>query len=136
MKYAKPLLVGTLTALAVAACGMQSKPLAGSPQALADHGPGLHGRISDPRTSHYRCLRAHHVAASEPRATLPEIQVGRPGAGPLIQFLPTPGAAQEAQISGRVQSAEVIGSALLYPNQGSGSLLTTVENCTALGVQG
>lgn len=136
MKYAKPLLVGALTALAVAACGTQSKPLAGSPQARADRGAGLHGRIDDPRTSHYRCLLAHHLQVSEPHGPWPEIQVGHAGVGPLIQFLPTPGAAQEAQISGRVESAEVIGAALLYPNQGTDSLLTTVENCTALGVQG
>src|SRR5579875_2471700 len=132
MKYAKPLIAGALTALLISACGLQAKPPAGSAEALADHGPGLHGRVLDPRTSHYRCLLAHHLPASEPRASLPEIQVGRPGVGPLIEFLPTPGAAQEAQISGRVQSAEVIGAALLYPNQGSDALLNVVENCTAL----
>jgi hypothetical protein len=136
MKYAKPLLAGACCALAISACGIQAKPLAGSPQARADRGPGVHARVSDPRTSHYRCLLAHHLAVSEPRTALPEIQVGHTGTGPLIQFLPTPGAAQEAQISGRVESAEVIGQALLYPNHGSDSLLRTVEDCTALGVQG
>jgi len=94
----------------------------------------VHARLDDPRAVHYRCLRAHHLRVSEPSPT--EIQVGRPKVGPLIKFLPTPGAAQEAQISGQVESAEVIGSALLYPNRAPGGLLTIVENCTAIGVKG
>jgi hypothetical protein len=40
------------------------------------------------------------------------------------------------QIHGLSQGAEVIGSALLYPNQASDKLLTKVENCVALGVGG
>ena len=34
------------------------------------------------------------------------------------------------------QGAEVIGSALLYPNKASGKTLTKVELCTATGVNG
>ncbi len=56
--------------------------------------------------------------------------------GPTVYFEPTPGAAQEMQINGQVQGAEVIGSALLYPNQASDQLLTTVEGCVAQGVSG
>lgn len=124
-------------ALAVAACGAHAKPLAGSAEARSGHGPGIYARIDDPRTIHYQCLLAHHLPATEPRGTrFPEIQVGKPGVGPLIEFLATPGAAQYAQISGAVQSAEVIGAALLFPNRARGAELTTVENCTALGVQG
>ena len=51
-------------------------------------------------------------------------------------FEPTPGAAQESQIDGQVEGAEVIGSALLYPNQASDSLLQKVEDCVAKGVSG
>ncbi len=36
----------------------------------------------------------------------------------------------------RVESAEVIGSALLYPNQASDRLLQQVEGCMAQGVKG
>ena len=64
------------------------------------------------------------------------LQIGVPPDGPSVQFLPTPGAAQQAQISGQVQAAEVIGSALLYPNQSSDGELKMVEDCLAIGVSG
>ena len=51
-------------------------------------------------------------------------------------FTPTSGAAQAQQIDGNAQSAEAIGTALLYPNQGSDSELTSIEDCLAQGVQG
>jgi hypothetical protein len=51
-------------------------------------------------------------------------------------FTPTPGAAQRDQIVGGAQAAEVIGSALVYPNQGSGPVLSVIEACLAHGVQG
>ena len=57
-------------------------------------------------------------------------------AGPTVQFQPTPGDAQGKQIGGQAQGAEVIGSALLYPNQAPSSLLSKVESCVAKGVQG
>jgi hypothetical protein len=137
MRFARVMSMCALGALALAACGTAAKPLAGSPAALAERGPGVHARVDDPRAGHYRCLLAHHLRATEPAGTqFPEIQVGRPGVGPLIEFLATPGAAQYAQISGQEQGAEVIGSALLYPNRASDSLLNVVESCTALGVKG
>ncbi len=64
------------------------------------------------------------------------LQIGTPPAGPSISFQPTPGAAQELQIEGQVAGAEVIGSALLYPNQASEQELGTVEDCLAKGVLG
>jgi hypothetical protein len=64
------------------------------------------------------------------------MQIGTKPSGPTVQFMPTPGAAQEAQISGQVESAEVIGSALLYPNQAPDGLLQKVESCVAKGVKG
>ena len=51
-------------------------------------------------------------------------------------FAATPGAAQAYQIDGSAQAAEVIGSALVYPNQGSDGELTAIEDCLAQGVQG
>jgi hypothetical protein len=64
------------------------------------------------------------------------LQIGTKPYGPTVQFTPTPGAAQEVQIGGQVESAEVIGSALLYPNQASDALLQKVEDCMAKGVTG
>ena len=64
------------------------------------------------------------------------LQIGTKPFGPTVQFTPTPGAAQELQIDGQVESAEVIGSALLYPNRTSDALLQKVEDCMAKGVTG
>ena len=67
---------------------------------------------------------------------LPAIQVGSLPTGPTIIFYATPGIAQGLQITGQEQGAEVIGSALLYPNGASSKELTTVENCVAADVTG
>ena len=64
------------------------------------------------------------------------LQIETKPIGPTVTFEPTPGAAQESQISGRAQAAEVIGSALVYPNQASDELLQKVEGCVAKGVSG
>jgi hypothetical protein len=64
------------------------------------------------------------------------IQVGQLPAGPTIRFLPTPGAATAAQIAGQSQGAEVIGAALLYPNQASDTELQAIEGCLGQGVKG
>jgi hypothetical protein len=64
------------------------------------------------------------------------IQIGPAPSGPRVVFTPSPGAAQGAQIEARVQGAEVIGSALLYPNQGSDAELNQIETCLTQGVSG
>jgi hypothetical protein len=125
------LLCGLVVVL-VSGCASLTKPP--PTRRTAGGAPVSRGRIDDPRRKHFACLQQHHVAASEP--TPIEIQVGTPGVGPLIRFLPTPGIAQGAQMSGQVQGAEVIGSALLYPNSGTDAELKVVEACTALGVAG
>ena len=51
-------------------------------------------------------------------------------------FASTPGTAQGLQINGQVTGAEVIGAALVYPEQGTSSLLKKVESCMAKGVTG
>jgi hypothetical protein len=53
-----------------------------------------------------------------------------------IRFLPTPGAAQAAQIENQEQGAEAIGSALLYPGRTPDAELTQIERCIAQGVKG
>lgn len=115
-------------ALALAACGGSVKPATGS-----------RGKVDDPRTTqtnHVTCLRDAHLKVQEVGKT--GLQIGAPPAGPTVVFTPTPGAAQYDQMSGQAkyQGAEVIGSALLYPNQGSESELQVVENCLAEGVSG
>jgi len=117
-------------ALALGACGgsVSVKPPAGS-----------RGRVDDPRTTktnHVKCLRDKHLSVQEVGQT--KLQIGPAPGGPRVVFTPTPGAAQYDQISGNgaYQGAEVIGSALLYPNQGSESELKSVEDCLAKGVTG
>jgi hypothetical protein len=121
-----------LCAGVLAACGTSAKPVAGSP-AAAGPKPG-HASLDDPRTQHIPCLQAHHL----PLRRFPPtgIQIGTPPAGPTITFAPTPGAAQALQIRNQVEGAEVIGAALLYPNQASDKELQVIEDCLAEGVKG
>ncbi|MGH2857892.1 MAG: hypothetical protein ACRDMJ_10455 [Solirubrobacteraceae bacterium] len=126
-----------LAALSLSACGTTSKPEAGTPAANAKIQRGL----DDARTPHIDCLRQQHVAVSEEQVTvagrvLPGLQVGSLPSGPTVAFEATPGVAQGVQIQGESQGAEVIGSALVYPNQASDALAHTVEACVALGVKG
>lgn len=126
-----------LSALSLSACGTTSKPEAGTPAANVKSKRGL----DDPRRKHIACLQQDHIAVRPEQITvagrtLPGFQVSTLPSGPTVGFEPTPGDAQGVQIQGEAQSAEVIGAALLYPNQASDSLLKTVESCVALGVQG
>lgn len=130
MSPAKLVLLCLLAASSLSACGIAAKPEVGSPGAQARSRNG----IDDPRLMHIACLQAEHIPVTTFGSTW--MQIGTKPTGPTVQFTPTPGAAQEDQISGRVTSAEVIGSALLYPNQASDSLLQKVEACLAQGVKG
>jgi hypothetical protein len=127
--------VAVLAAVALSACGIATKPLAGTAGVVA--AAGTHGKVDDPRTNkpdHVACLRQHnlHVVL----IGLSDLQIGSPPAGPFVHFTATAGEAQGLQIAGGVQGAEVIGSALLYPNQASDSELQTVEDCLVQGVNG
>jgi hypothetical protein len=128
------LILSVLAALALSACGSTAKPIAGSAAADRPNAPGVHAKLDDPRPKHLACLKQHKLTVSEPTAT--EIQIGRPNVGPLIAFTPTPGNAQADQIEAKDPGAEIIGSALLFPNQGSGKELSEAEACTELGVSG
>jgi hypothetical protein len=119
-------------ALASSACGTSSNPPAGSVRAGAT--TSGHARLDDPRTRHVACLRAHKIPFQE--VGLTGLRIGSAPGGPTVQFTPTPGAAQRDQIVGAAPGAEVIGSALLYPNQAPDALLATVEACLAQGVKG
>src|SRR5205807_9279025 len=105
--------VAVLLAAALAGCGSAPKPRAGTPAAQGQ--TVGHARVDDPRTLHVECLKQAHLPVTEVGQT--GVQVGPLPNGPTIVFEPTPGAAQESQLSGKAQGAEVIGSALLYPNK-------------------
>jgi hypothetical protein len=122
-----------LAMLALSACGTSSKPVAGSVISTTGK-PAGRGVVDDPRAKHAKCLQQMGVPVAEVGQI--GLQVGTPPSGPSVTFEPTPGAAQEQQISGNAQGAEVIGSALLFPNQASDKLLKVVEDCLAHGVKG
>lgn len=125
MPHAKPAAAITAVALLLCGCSAVVKP------------PQGRGQVADPRTSgpdRFACLLAHHLPAQKVGRS--EIQIGAPPTGPTVRFMPTQGAAQELQIDGQVQGAEVIGSALLYPNQAGDAELQQVENCMDQGVTG
>ena len=134
MPSAKLAVVSSLAAVALAGCGaIQVKPVAatGSPRMVS------RGRIDDPRTSkndHVRCLRQQHLTVREVGQT--GLQIGTQPGGPSVVFTPTAGAAQADQIRARDPGAEVIGSALLFPNQAPDTELMVVEDCLAKGVTG
>ena len=94
------------------------------------------GRVDSPvkMKNHLACLRAAHLPVQVVSST--RLQIGAAPAGPTVVFSPTPGAAQAYQINGSAQSAEVIGSALVYPNQGSDGEMAAIGACLAQGVQG
>jgi hypothetical protein len=126
-----------LAALSLAACGTTSKPEAGTAQAIAKSHKGL----DDSRKKHIVCLQQEHITVRREQTeiagqSLPGFQVDSAPYGPTVGFEPTAGIAQGLQIQGRAQGAEVIGSALLYPNLAPDSLLAKVEKCVALGVSG
>jgi hypothetical protein len=97
-------------------------------------GTSRRGVIDDQRTMHARCMTQAGLTVAEVGQTV--LQVGDSATGARIDFQATPGAAQQAQISGQAQAAEVIGSALLYPQQTSDAQLKAIEDCLAQGVQG
>jgi hypothetical protein len=137
MSSAKLALSAGIAALALSACGSTAKPVAGTLKAIATTNKGL----DDPRQRHIVCLQQDHIPVRRIQSTLvgqilPGMQIGSPPSGPTVTFEPTPGDAQGVQIHGQAQGAEVIGSALLYPNRASGALLQTVEDCVAQGVSG
>ncbi len=119
-----------LLALMLSACGTTAKPVAGSLSATSI----VHKGIDDPRKTHIQCLRAENIPVT--RFGHVWFQVGTRPSGPTVQFAPTPGAAQNLQITAQEAGAEVIGAALLYPNQAAGTLLKKVETCVAKGVTG
>lgn len=101
--------------------------------------PRGHGRVDSPLTTHpdrLACLRSDRLRVDVLSPT--ELQVGQPPDGATIKFEPTPGIAQGVQIEGTRsdQGAEVIGTALVFPNHASNAVLTDLENCLSVDVKG
>ena len=101
--------------------------------------PQGHGLVDSPLTNHpnhLACLVADHLHVQVLSPT--ELQVGHPPDGATVQFEPTPGIAQGVQIDGTrsYQGAEVIGTALLFPNHASNGVLTDIEDCLSVDVKG
>jgi hypothetical protein len=95
------------------------------------------GQVDSPLTdmdNHLGCIRSAHVPVQVVSPI--KLQVGTAPTGPVVVFTSTPGAAQDYQIEGKAQGAEVIGTALLYPNQGPDPEVAAIEACLDQGVQG
>lgn len=125
MRSVKSAALAAVAAVALCACGSAVKP------------PQGRGQIDDPRTknpNHVACLRQHGLPVQEVGAT--GLRFGSAPGAPTVAFEPTPGAAQDMQISGQSEGAEVIGSALLYPHQASEAELGVIETCLGHGVTG
>jgi hypothetical protein len=132
MSFAKVAIGCGLAALVLSACGSTAKPAAGTiPPTVTVVG---HAKVDDPRNRHLPCLLQGKIPATKVGRTW--LQLGSPPAGPVVNFLPTPGGAQQAQISAEAQNAEVIGSALLYPKQAPDGMLGAIETCLSHGVKG
>ena len=94
------------------------------------------GRLDSPLTNwdnHLGCLQAAHLPVQVVSPT--RLQIGPAPAGPTIVFRPSSAVAQADQITGSAQGAMVIGTALVYPNQGSSAELDSIASCLAQGVQ-
>src|SRR5947209_17703934 len=103
---ARTLRVGcALAAVALAACGSTTKPVAGSngTRTLAGGLAPGRGVVDDPRLKSAPCLQATKLGVVRVGAT--GLLIGAGGDQARVMFLPTPGAAQYAQISGPTQSA-------------------------------
>ena len=141
MSFAKLLAATALAALLLSACGSSAKPVAGSIPASKPNG---RGKVDDPRVDNpnrVMCLKQDGFHVTELRlgaGELPSLQIGTSPSGPTIIYEPTAGAAQGAVMQGLywAQGAEVIGSALVFPNQSSNAVMKKVETCIAQGVTG
>lgn len=115
-----------LTALAASACGSAVKSATGS-----------RGKIDNPATAkanRIQCLTDKHIPVRQ--VSLNELWLGPQPASPRVVFDATEGAAQGVQIHGQDPGAEVIGAALLFPDQAPGKELSVIENCLSKGVKG
>jgi hypothetical protein len=137
VRRARPPVRGVLAALgcavALAGCGsVRVQPSTPSGSATL----ATRGRLDSPLTNmdnHLGCLQAARLPVQVVSST--RLQIGPLPAGPTIVFRPSSAVAQADQITGSAQGAMVIGTALVYPNQGSSAELNSIASCLAQGVQ-
>ena len=131
-------------ALVVSACGIQAKSVAGS-TLHPNRNPANHSYVNDPRKPYLGCLRNQKIGNQKFKVTkfvtpapakLRSIQINSVPTGPTIEFEPTPGIAEGVQMMGQEESAEVIGSALIYPHRATDKLMKKVESCLTINVKG
>lgn len=138
MSSAKPAVVSSLTAIAFAVAVAGCGTVHATPATPAGAGKlASRGVIDDPRThlpDRVACLHQNGLSVREVGTT--SLQIGASATGPSVTFTPTAGTAQADQIQGLAEGAEVIGSALLYPHQGSDADLKKIENCLGQHVSG
>ena len=145
MSYAKLAAACGLIAVAlvVSACGIQAKSVAGS-TLHPNRNPANHSYVNDPRKPYLHCLRTTKVDGQELKVVkfdygvekLRSLQINSVPTGPTVVFEPTPGIAEGDQMKGQEESAEVIGSAVIYPHRATDSLMKKVESCLAEHVSG
>ena len=124
-----------MAAVAVAGCGGAVKVQPTAPTGSTKL--ASRGQVDNPATdirNHLGCMRDAHIPVQVVSPT--RLQVGPVPSGATIVFAATPGSSQAYQINGSSQGAEVIGSALVYPNQAPEPVLSVIEACLAQGVQG
>ena len=115
-----------LTALAASACGSAVKSATSS-----------RGKIDNPATAkanRIECLTEAHIPVQQ--VGLNELRLGPQPGSPRVVFDATEGAAQGVQIHGEDPGAEVIGAALLFPDQAPDKELGVIESCLSKGVKG
>jgi hypothetical protein len=139
MSLAKLVLACGLLAVAlfVSACGIQASPVAGTRH--LNRVSGDHTYVNDPRTPFLHCLRKEGWKVTKfvsGPGKLRSIQLNSKPDGPTVVFEPTPGIAEGDQMKGEVEGAEVLGSALIYPNRTSYRKMIKVETCLAIKVTG
>ncbi len=139
MSLAKLLVACGLFAVAlfVSACGIQASPVAGTRH--LSRTPGDHSYVNDPRTPFLHCLRSEGWKITKfdlGPGKLRSLQLDAKPDGPTVVFEPTPGIAEGDQMKGEVEGAEVLGSALIYPNRTSDRNMIRVESCLAIKVKG
>jgi hypothetical protein len=130
-RLALPVALAAFAATGCGAVNVHPTSPAGSPRLVS------RGQVDSPLTDihdHLACMRDAHLAVTVVSPI--KLQIDSAPGGPTVLFTPTPGAAQAAQLDGTAQGAEVVGTALLYPNQGSSGELTSIEDCLDQGVQG
>jgi hypothetical protein len=125
MPRTKRLVAGLLAVTWLGGCSSVVKP------------PQGHGVVDSPLTTNpnrVACLRAAHLPV---RVTGPTaLRIGSGSGAARVSFEPTAGAAQTLQLEGlrSAQGAEVIGAALLYPDQAPDGELSQIEGCLDQGV--